>query len=661
MGAMLTLGAGLTLACAPALGQDSVATSPGGNDALLPWEPIAQRVRYIVDLVDADTSWGGQIAVGPVLKASRSLDPNFRTQVLGAGALSADSLGGATFASTGYLFWTSAGAGINFNANSAPGQVSITSVDERFALAMNGLADDPTEIIGATIGRDTNDLSRLYVERVMALSSRGSPVSADSSTVSLGGVDAAGGVHIRADRFNGGTILGQNILRVDLDDRSGSVNALSPMGAANVALDAAATSFLINAGGPTASAPAGMLQSAPSEARHSLALDFAEMYISGSDSAEAFTSGSHVVAALEPRGNPTYSISTVLGGDGGTVGLLARSTPADGADTLAAFGLELQSDLSGPRVAPASRRSAPLPNPVTGPGGFVANASPGDALFTQYLNQTPFRGGSGHVGVGQNAQGELILAATATDVAVGDFIAVARFTGQDASWSVAARVGQSVLDGPGGNSIGALIDDAPTSMSAPAVDLLGNVYFTARWLPSSGPGMGAAQTGLFRAVNGGAAGYQLERLLTTGAMFTGANSASFYFVSGLALADSDSVASGATHGGAILQRQVRGRETASPASVFAFGGLVVHATIDYLRPGGLLERYEAQLFIGPRGSAAACPGDVSGDNFIDFADLNIVLGEFNQSGQGLQGDVDGDDDVDFADLNVVVSGFNTAC
>lgn len=658
---MLTLGAGLALACAPALGQDSVASSPGGNDALLPWEPIAQRVRYVVDLVDADTSWGGQIAVGPVLKASRSLDPLFRTQALGAGALSADSRGGAAFATTAYLFWTTAGAGINLNANAPPGVVSITEVDERFAIAMNGLSDDPTEIVGALIGRNTDDLSRLYVERVMALSSRGSPVSADTATVALGGVDASGGVHIRADRFNGGTIAGQNILRVDLDARTGAVNALVPAGAVNGSLDAQATSFLINAGGPTTAAPAGMLQKTPSDERHTIALDFAEMFTSGPDVAGAFASGSHVVAALEPRGNPTYSITTVPGGDGGTVGLLARSTPADGADTLAAFGLELQNDLSGPRVAPASRRSAALPSPITGPGGFVANASPGDALFTQYLNQTPFRGGSGHVGVGQTSQGELVLAATATDETVGEFIAVARFTGQDASWSVAARVGQAVLDGPGGGAIGALIDDAPTSMSAPAVDLLGNVYFTARWLPSSGPGMGAAQTGLFRAVNGGAAGYQLERLLTTGQAFTGANSASFYFVSGLALADSDSVASGATHGGAILQRQVRGRETTSPASVFAFGGIVVNATIDYLRPGGVFERYEAQLFIGPRGGATACPGDVSGDNFIGFEDLNIVLGEFNQSGQGLQGDVDGDDDVDFADLNVVVSGFNSAC
>ena len=658
---MLTLVAGLASACAPALGQDSVASTPGGNDALPPWEPIAQRVRYVIDLVDANTSWGGQIAVGPVIKASRSLDPNFRTQVLGAGAVSADSRGGATFAPTSYLLWTSAGAGINFSANSPPGQTSVASFDERFALAINGLSDDPTEIVGATIGRDTDNLSRLYVERVMALSSRSSPALADTATVSLGGVDAAGGVHIRADRFNGGTILGQNILRVDLDDRSGSVNALAPMGAANIALDGDATSFLINAGGPTAAAPAGMLQSAPSEARHSLALDFAEMFISGTDGGSALATASHVVAALEPRGNPTYSITTVLGGDGGTVGLLARSTPADGADTLAAFGLELQNDLSGPRIAPGSRRSAALPSPITGPGGFVANASPGDARFTQYLNQTLFRGGSGHVGVGRNGAGELILAATATDDSVGEFIAVARFTGQDASWSIAARVGQSVLDGPGGNTIGALIDDAPTSMSAPAVDLLGNVYFTARWLPSGGPGVGAARTGLFRAVNGGASGYQLERLLTTGEGFIGANSASFYMIAGLALADGDSVASGATHGGAILQRQVRGRETTSPASVFAFGGIVVNATIDYLRPGGLLERYEAQLFIGPRGGAAACPGDVSGDNFIGFEDLNIVLGEFNQSGAGLQGDVDGDDDVDFADLNVVVSGFNTAC
>jgi len=56
-----------------------------------------------------------------------------------------------------------------------------------------------------------------------------------------------------------------------------------------------------------------------------------------------------------------------------------------------------------------------------------------------------------------------------------------------------------------------------------------------------------------------------------------------------------------------------------------------------------------------------CPGDTNGDNVVDFADLNTVLGAFNQTGPGLPGDFDNDNDVDFGDLNVVLSGFNQPC
>ncbi|MBL0921713.1 MAG: hypothetical protein IBJ10_06250 [Phycisphaerales bacterium] len=56
-----------------------------------------------------------------------------------------------------------------------------------------------------------------------------------------------------------------------------------------------------------------------------------------------------------------------------------------------------------------------------------------------------------------------------------------------------------------------------------------------------------------------------------------------------------------------------------------------------------------------------CPGDANGDNQIDFADLNIVLGSFNQTGQGLQGDLNGDGVVNFADLNLVLGNFNLTC
>ncbi len=59
--------------------------------------------------------------------------------------------------------------------------------------------------------------------------------------------------------------------------------------------------------------------------------------------------------------------------------------------------------------------------------------------------------------------------------------------------------------------------------------------------------------------------------------------------------------------------------------------------------------------------APPCPADLNGDMTIDFSDLNILLGNFNQTGFGLPGDLDGDGDVDFADLNALLTVYNTDC
>lgn len=58
---------------------------------------------------------------------------------------------------------------------------------------------------------------------------------------------------------------------------------------------------------------------------------------------------------------------------------------------------------------------------------------------------------------------------------------------------------------------------------------------------------------------------------------------------------------------------------------------------------------------------APCPGDANGDRIVNFTDLNIVLGQFGQSGPGLQGDLNGDGFVNFTDLNIVLSHFGVAC
>ncbi|MGD9693556.1 MAG: S8 family serine peptidase [Phycisphaerales bacterium] len=56
-----------------------------------------------------------------------------------------------------------------------------------------------------------------------------------------------------------------------------------------------------------------------------------------------------------------------------------------------------------------------------------------------------------------------------------------------------------------------------------------------------------------------------------------------------------------------------------------------------------------------------CPGDANGDMIVNFADLNIILSQYGQTGVGLQGDVNGDGVVNFADLNIVLSNFGLVC
>ncbi len=65
--------------------------------------------------------------------------------------------------------------------------------------------------------------------------------------------------------------------------------------------------------------------------------------------------------------------------------------------------------------------------------------------------------------------------------------------------------------------------------------------------------------------------------------------------------------------------------------------------------------------LAERLTVGTLPGDANGDSAVNFADLNIVLSQFGQSGVSLAGDVTGDGSVNFADLNLVLSNYGFAC
>ncbi len=631
---LLVLLSGLALAAPGALAQDSVASTPGDSDALSAY--AEQNVRYAVDLVGFSSSWGNAFAIAPILKASRDIDPFFPTQVTGSAAVSPNQLTGTTPLAPQYALWTTAGAGVNPAENAAPGSVSVNAFDAQFAVALSDFSTNASNVIGAIVGRTAGEPGRLFVDRTVALISRPSAIQADFATLSLGAVDAAGTVLVRADDFNtvgNNAISGENIIRVDLTARSSSLNAPFAVSGSNALSDPASSSFVLNADTVTLNTPGAIPNPTPGNAT-AVVFDFAGAYRPNGGPAEP-----HINSGVEAhRGNPSFSVATPLGGVG-TVASLARFAAQPIAINL--FGVNAAGSVTG-------SASAVLPSPLVS-GSFSAT----DAKFNQYLSQTSFRGPNGQVGVGSDpVTGDAIVAATATDAAEGDFIAVARI-GSSTTWTVAAHAGKPVLDGPGGSIVGNLVAGSqPISISAPAVDLFGNVYFLSAYQPASGP----ETVGLFKAVSNGA-GYELELLIAEGDSFTGANSATEYTITDLQIADSDSLASGAFHAGSVIQQTVPGFAGSDGAEPGAFGGLIVNAEITYDR-AGTPERYNATLFVGPGVGEVVCQGDANNDSTVNLADLNLVLANFGQATSN--GDVTGDGQVNLADLNLVLANFG-AC
>lgn len=635
----------MVLAAGLASAQDSVAQQAGGNDALSAYEAASQRVRYVVDGAQVESSWGSKLVVAPLAKASRDVDPMFRTHLLGSTGVSAWRLSDVTFpGGRSYSVWQGAGAGVNPADNSAPGSVNIAGVESMFTVGLTDLGPAATNVVGLLVGQD--NASRFYVERVVAASSRASAGADDTSVVSLGGVDADGGVYVRADAFEipgtvAARVVGQSALAVDLASRGSGVNTLTG-NASNSAADAGATSFVVNNGVLTLNVPSGL-------SGYAIAPDFAGNLTIGQSTAGAVSTTDHIAPGLMGvRGALTLSASDAAG-PAGTAAQIARDAD-DWAQSLNFFGLD---DAGGMAVAGGSASSVALPSPITGPGGFVANVN-GQSEFLHYNNQTGFRGPAGQVGVGQTPTGDLVLAATAIDPKAGEYVAVATVSGSGDSWTVAARDGQSVLDGAGGGAIGALEASGAASISTPAVDLFGNVYFVASWRPTGG----SLETGFFKAVRTSPAAYELELLLSSGDVVAGENSQTSYEIVALALADADSIASGGFHGGSIVQQATPGIDPFSASDAGAFGGAAVAATIRYDRGAGVFEEYDALLFVG---ADCSLEGDTNGDGQVNFTDLNAVLATFGQAGVGLAGDVNGDNQVNFTDLNIILAGFGQSC
>jgi hypothetical protein len=425
------------------------------------------------------------------------------------------------------------------------------------------------------------------------------------------------------------------------------VNSLATFGGTNFASDVGATTYVVSNESIPTNTPS--LIGAPASTPYVLGLDFAQRFRTGSTTGNLSTTTSHLAAGIAGhRGNPTFSPFAGAPGSLGAIASLARpSVPASRTNALNVFELLAGSP---PTVDAASRRSFSLPSPVTSPA-YSTNAS-GLAEAKQYLSQTAFRGGNGQVGLGRDDGGDLVAAMVITDPTGGDAIVTVTDAIIGGAWTVAAYPGMPVLNGPLGTATGAL--SSPLVTSAPAVDLLGNIYFVAQWEPAPMQ----TETGLFRAVPGGPMGHRLELLLTTGQQIDGPNSGRTYTISQLALRDGDSIASGALHAQQIIQQQLPSRETTDPENINAFGGLTVNAVITYDN-AGTDESYDAVLMVMPAADGTECAADFDGNGQVQVPDIFAFLSAW--FAQDPRADFDGNGGIAVPDIFAFLSAWFAGC
>ncbi len=714
-----------------AVGQDSVSRNAnGGNglpgDALPAWGSINQRQSYVVDLAPFETASGIVFGLGPVGKSSRVTSNRF-TAINGTSVISADQRQGVNLSAVTFGRWTQPGGGINLSENNAGFVTGVPGPSSATVLGLGWLDFEDTlsgttavfsnQIVGAQVAFDPQQPARLFVTRVVAAANASSATATDTSQFGLGAVDASGNLVFRADAFGAAStsnlVSGDNYFRTRLDLRSTSNNVISQPGAS----DAGSTTRVLSS--------SNVLHTTPSLIPASLAgrsvivgSDFAGNLRSETTAGVISSSTLHRPGTLDHRGPVGVYARPVLGG-GGTVSTgvtLTRSSAGGGrVDSFSIFGLDANGAVTQARTVslPASLSDSCDP--------FSWNIA-GSAL-RGYDSQVSFRGGNGPAAVGLDTDGRALVAGVAYSGTTPDPInpynalVVARFDpltpGSQVAWTLAAWVdpagssgkpifGDYGADGtPGTSDAGegdGVIDATPIgrlaaitetvlgstgpSISSPAFDAAGNVYFIATAALNRRQGTATVQdrvAALVRAVYDPANFcYQLDLVARVGQTFAGQNSGRSYRLAELHVADADSVSSAAIWSGSTASGAWNGAETSGlgPDAPQHLGGLVVSARIEYdadsdgdfedpaLFGGNAAsadEAYNVALLVAnitplpPVGPA--CDYDFNQDENVDLLDAQqmaqVFVGTLAPEAGWLDGDLNGDENADLTDAQIL--------
>jgi hypothetical protein len=674
---------------APCLAQDSLSKTaclPG--DAVRPWDDASatfgseQCNNYVVDLTPFTTSWGTTFGIAPIIKSSKT-SSTFLSSVVSAQGISRLQQQNATPASV-YYEWTDRGFGVNNDPSiNDPGTpVSPTEIPVNqfgVAFAEFGTTDNEASyngVIGAIGHISPGEPSRLYMQRIVAATNSCDDDS-ELAQLGFGSVDESGYVHFRADNFFQGmtpggcsplTLLsGNNVFQVNMSARDcDALNVLSNDYVGGGQFDVPATKWLVRNDTSTvhttpAIVPASVMGGLPLFMESSFAGDYVrgtafpptadQTHIAGTAIQEtraniAYLSQSHPVVGSSEKG-----IAAMFGQKLSDLGTACSSSSGYCTDTIILWGLDGAGNVTA---------NFPLTLPWWDGVGYTTITDNDDGFtnlltvsfppqFHAYQSQVPFRGGNGQVAMNVDAEGRLLVAATAahpTNPGTNDwdinYIPVARITcptpptpctTPTVEWTMAAYntsdeaggslSGKAIKDGPGGTQIGFLRpftgdanlsagDHGGPAISAPAMDSAGNVWFVSAYELLDDPGN--LEVGLFRSVYDPVAfKYELELVLTADEVFHGQNSNRDYRVDFIPLASADSISSNALVSQNISEQAHVGLNPAvpfAPADPRTLGGLVFTADIIYdgddndmflgctFEPKSEDQEYNAILYIG---------------------------------------------------------------
>lgn len=699
-----------------ALAQDSVSNTGGlPGDGLDAYDPALQCVDYVVDLTPFFGSKGTPLNIGPVLKTSKS-DPAFFGSQWSAHTLSRDIVDVQNSAAPGYAEWFVAGEGINPMENNQANVIPAPQGNlKQIAMSLAEFSGNLNGILGAVVNIDPAQPNRLWVKRVNAVTN-GANSSEQNAAIGNGGITAFGDMTFRADSFQvagPSPIGGQNLFNINLFARDcQTVNSLSFAGMSDV-----------TAGVRPVDA-SGVIHNVPNITGDGILMgtNFNAEYVYG-NVAPATSTGAHL-QGINHRGAVAYMLQSgaCFGGPNGTAAVLAR--PASNETTnIDVWGVEADGSItpgSGFTIAlPASIEDKCDPNIVfSDTNGYAANVGSGHAgAFNGFRSQTAFRGGTSQVALQRDpfAADRLLVAATVYGDDSGGFqadpfnyIAVARIdcANQTPEWAVVAYSQEFLSFGPGitgdgkeictagGQVIGKMTTlDRVTggspvgpSISAPAIDAAGNVWFlaavelthfkdgTPRMMPDT-------DSALIRAIyNPSTLCYDLELVMELGEVFRGQNSDTEYQIGFLSIADSDSLASGTLFSANVSERAFLGSTptTLLPTSAANWlGGLVVAAEcvydaegdLDFEDPTGgagnpasLDESYNSLLYIA--GGREFICGDIDCNGSIDAFDIEpFILALLNPAQYAIDfpncelavADINGDGQVDSFDIEPFIS------